>query len=234
MRRKTHNELPFLEFDYRTFFRYCLVTIDMLCCPDALLCRHRSKMKISYNRLCLTTSLRIWISLFFISIISTYLFSNCFLTNQSPLLVPTCPYTSFTKPDLIEFGNSSYFLHNYPEFICPQNFRNLADWIYGWPKNVFDEELEYFGKDNRSLVPYLPYGSIFYVKTDMLPQFFTGIYPYVLNEFVLITGQGDASAPSNYLYYLHRSDSKIIHWFGQNGDIYSSNSQKFTHIPIGK
>ncbi|CAF1175070.1 unnamed protein product [Rotaria sordida] len=33
--------------------------------------------------------------------------------------------------------------------------------------------------------------------------------------------------------YLERTDSKIIHWFGQNGIIDASISKKFTHIPIG-
>jgi hypothetical protein len=145
-----------------------------------------------------------------------------------------CSHKSFTTSNRIQFDNSSYFLHHYPHFICPQNFRNLADWIYGWPEGVFDELLEYPMKNNRFILPHLPRGSIIFVKTDSLPSFFSEVYPHVMHEFVLITGQGDASTPSNYLSYLERSDSKIIHWFGQNGDIDALQSEKFTHIPIGE
>ena len=41
-------------------------------------------------------------------------------------------------------------------------------------------------------------------------------------------------APGKYLHYLDDPNSKIIHWFGQNGDIDIGRSERFTHIPIGK
>jgi hypothetical protein len=72
------------------------------------------------------------------------------------------------------------------------------------------------------------------VKTDSVPSFFSDIYPYLLNNFVLITGQGGTQTPGKYLRYLHDADSKIIHWFGQNGDISAARSKHFTHIPVGK
>ncbi|CAF1372513.1 unnamed protein product [Adineta steineri] len=122
---------------------------------------------------------------------------------------------------------------HYSEFICPQNFRNLADWIFGWPNGVFDEKIETTTTNGYHLAPCLPSGSIIYVKTDYLDTFFHSIYPYLTNRFVLITAQGDASAPEKFLSYLHHIDSKIIHWFGQNADIESSKSDRFTPIPIG-
>jgi hypothetical protein len=77
-------------------------------------------------------------------------------------------------------------------------------------------------------------GSIIYVKTDYLDQFFGKVYTYLSNKFVLITGRSNDSSPDRYLSYLENNDSKIIHWYGQNAEIHSSKSNKFTHIPIGK
>jgi hypothetical protein len=145
-----------------------------------------------------------------------------------------CPYSYTIIDKHIVFDHPSYSIHHYPEFICPQNFRNMADWIYGWPKNVFKEQVEDSIRKIRETVEYLPHGSILYIKTDRLPTFFSDIYPYFRNKFVLITAQGDSSAPGPHLHYLERADSKIIHWFGQNGDINASTSERFTHIPIGK
>jgi hypothetical protein len=110
----------------------------------------------------------------------------------------------------------------------------MADWIYGWPENVFDEQVQNSIYKIRETVEYLPHGSIVYVKIDSLSRFFSDIYPHFRNKFVLITGQGDFSAPGQDLHYLEKPDSKIIHWFGQNGDIDVSTSKRFTHIPIGK
>jgi hypothetical protein len=110
----------------------------------------------------------------------------------------------------------------------------MADWIYGWPENVFDEQVENSVRKIRETVEYLPHGSILYIKTDLLPTFFSDIYPYFRSKFVLITAQGDSQAPGPHLHYLERADSKIIHWFGQNGDINASTNERFTHIPIGK
>ena len=145
-----------------------------------------------------------------------------------------CPYSYRILDKRIIFDHPSYSIHHYPEFICPQNFRNMADWIYGWPVGVFDEHVENSLHRIRETVEYLPHGSILYVKTDHLSTFFSDIYPYFRNQFVLITAQGDTSAPGPYLDYLKGANSKIIHWFGQNGDIDASTSKRFTHIPIGK
>jgi hypothetical protein len=110
----------------------------------------------------------------------------------------------------------------------------MADWVYGWPEGVFDEDVQNSANNIHKTVAYLPHGSIVYIKTDSLPIFFSEIYPHFRNQFVLITGQGDLQAPGQHLHYLEKSDSKIIHWFGQNGDINASRTERFTHIPIGK
>ena len=152
----------------------------------------------------------------------------------SPLYLPLCLYSSTITDNRITFDNTSYSIHHYPEFICPQNFRNMADWVYAWPEYLFDEHIETSIDKSTVIVPNLPHGSIIFIKTDGIPSFFWKIYPYLQNKFVLITGQSDYSVPGDYLHYLEKSDSKIIHWFGQNGNIDISTNKRFTHIPIGK
>ncbi len=144
-----------------------------------------------------------------------------------------CPYKTILTYNRLTFDNS-HFLQHFPEFVCPQNFRNLADWIYGWPNGVYDEQLDINTDKEYYIAPCLASGSIIFVKTDYLEKFFGKVYPYLNNEFVLITAQGDASSPDRYLSYLENAESKIIHWFGQNAEIYSPKNSKFTHIPIGK
>ncbi len=175
--------------------------------------------------------LSITVFLLIMIIISQYYLYFKYRKDLNSLL---CPYSYTIIDKRIVFDHPSYSIHHYPEFICPQNFRNMADWIYGWPKNVFKEHVEDSIRKIRETVEYLPHGSILYIKTDSLPSFFSDIYPHFRNKFVLITAQGDSSAPGPHLHYLERADSKIIHWFGQNGDINASTSERFTHIPIGK
>ena len=146
----------------------------------------------------------------------------------------SCRHSSTIIGNRILFDNGSHWIHHYPEFICPQNFRNLADWIYGWPENIFNESIESSVNNKHHAVPDLPDGSIIYIKTDGIPSFFESVYPHLQNKFVLITGQSDISMPGRYLDFLEKPDSKIIHWFGQNGDINASRTERFTHIPIGK
>ena len=78
-----------------------------------------------------------------IIIIPSYLSIYHFSVEISQLYLPLCPYSLKIARDHIIFDDPSYSIHHYPEFVCPQNFRNLADWVYGWPENLFDEHLEY-------------------------------------------------------------------------------------------
>ncbi|CAF3842696.1 unnamed protein product [Rotaria sordida] len=175
----------------------------------------------------------ICVSISMIVIIYRNFANYMFRIEISQLYFPLCQYSSTITDNRIVFDNTSYFIHHYPEFICPQNFRNLADWIYSWPKNTFNEHIENTVNDSYVIVPNLPHGSIIYIQPNGIFTFFRRIYPYLQNKFVLITGQSDYSVPSQYLDYLEKSNSKIIHWFGQNGDINPSKSERFTHIPIG-
>jgi len=141
-----------------------------------------------------------------------------------------CPYSSTLTIDTLRF-DSSHMIRHFPDFVCPQNFRNLADWIYGWP-DQFLEHIEVTTDQGKHIAPCLPHGSIIYVRIWVIDEFFNNVYPHLQNDFVLITGEGDVSSP-NHLELLEARDSKIIHWFGQNGQYDVSKSKKFTHIPIG-
>ncbi len=185
------------------------------------------------NRITMTISRRILLRLWFVFIPILVLLIIIIL-NKSTLPIDCeniCPYSSKLINGNIQF-DSSHIIRHYPNFVCPQNFRNLADWIFRWP-DQFEEHIEKRTENGKLIAPCLPTGSIIYVRIWAIDAFFYSIYPYLINDFVLITGEGDLSSPNN-LQYLERSDSKIIHWFGQNGQYDVSRSKKFTHIPIGK
>ncbi|CAF5114087.1 unnamed protein product, partial [Rotaria sp. Silwood1] len=140
-----------------------------------------------------------------------------------------CPYRSNLTRTHLEF-DSKHFIRHDSEFVCQRNFRNLADWVYGWPSQ-FQEYVDVTTTNGQHIAPCLPHGSIIYVSIWSIGTFFSQVYPHLINNFVLITGEGDVVSPD--IAYLERADSKIIHWFGQNGNIDASRSKKFTHIPIG-
>jgi hypothetical protein len=153
-----------------------------------------------------------------------------FNRTQSHICSHLCSHSSILTQDTLRF-DSSYTIRHFPQFVCPQNFRNLADWVYGWP-DQFLEHIQITTNQGEEIAPCLPSGSIIYVRIWVINEFFTQVYPHLQNDFVLITGEGDMSSPT-HMEYLERSDSKIIHWFGQNGQYDTSRTKKFTHIPLG-
>ncbi len=150
---------------------------------------------------------------------------------QSDECKTLCPYSSKLTNVTVDF-NSSNMIRHFPDFVCPQNFRNLADWVYAWP-NQFHEHVQVTTRQGKQIAPCLPSGSIIYVRVWVMNDFFQTVYPHLQNDFVLITGEGDVSSPT-HLQELEAPNSKIIHWFGQNGQYDVSKSKKFTHVPIGK
>ncbi|CAF1495411.1 unnamed protein product [Adineta steineri] len=174
------------------------------------------------------------VSILMIITMARYFVNHIFPMEISSWYSPLCPYSFRINGNYIVYDNSSYYIHHYPEFICPQNFRNLADWVYGWPPYRSEEKIEYPTSENELNIPNLRNGSIIYVgaRVDSISSFFSNIYPYLTNKFVLITGEGDHPMPGQFLHYLEESDSKITHWFGQNGDIDAKGNERFTHIPI--
>ncbi|CAF3335499.1 unnamed protein product [Rotaria socialis] len=184
------------------------------------------KIKARSNRLYYIIILFVFIFLISNIIYKLLLFNPSRLQNCSEL----CRHSSILTNESLEF-DSLYPIRHYPNFVCPQNFRNLADWVYGWP-DQFDEHIEKTTDQGKIIAPCLLPGSIIYVRIWVINEFFEFVYPYLQNKFVLVTGEGDMSSPV-HMEYLESFDSKIIHWFGQNGQYDVSKSKKFTHIPIG-
>ena len=150
--------------------------------------------------------------------------------NLPPQCAQLCQSTSHFTTDRLWFDSSS--VRHFPDFVCPQNFRNLADWVFGWP-NQFFEHVDSNQNNISAIASCLIPGSIIYSRIAPIETFFDEIYPHLIHNFVLITGEGDQPSPSD-ISYLNRPDSKIIHWFGQNGAIEAGAHPKFTHIPIGE
>lgn len=125
-------------------------------------------------------------------------------------------------------GKKSVF--DWPLYICPQNFRNLADEVFWWRDQDHLESL------SHSEVPcyerQLQDGAIFYVSGWNLNDFFSIVYPYLKHKFILVTGESDLTVPYGHHKHLVMEDSLIIHWFGQNGDN-GGEPMRFSHIPIG-
>lgn len=88
-----------------------------------------------------------------------------------------CFHHSTINGNLLVFDDSASYLHHYPEFTCPQNSRNMADWVINWPVLAFGEEIDEPKTFNQSIIPNLCEGSIIFVKTDHLQTFFSYYYP---------------------------------------------------------
>lgn len=173
--------------------------------------------------------------LFSLAFVSIMYRSTLFSRAKNILFPPSCEtlcsYSTNVTHRYLYFDRD-HLVRHFPNFVCPQNFRNLADWVYGWP-DQFDEHLDTSNDQIQLVASCLPPGSIIYVRIWDIDEFFKNIYPQLINDFVLITGEGDLSSPT-HLEYLNHPQSKIIHWFGQNGQIHAGENTKFTHIPIGK
>lgn len=73
-------------------------------------------------------------------------------------------------------------------------------------------------------------GDTIFVKTDLVPFFFTNVFPRIKYPIILITHNSDHSTPGPFACTL--DDPNLIHWFGQNCDLREPHP-KFTTIPIG-
>lgn len=101
-------------------------------------------------------------------------------------------------------------------YIYGNKFRDLAEYKIDFARCPFDPAQ-------------VPAKSIVYCDVCYLDYFFQAVFYRFKNPFILITHNGDNSAPGNYSRYL--DDPRIIRWFGQNCNIASH--PKFTVIPIG-
>ena len=105
--------------------------------------------------------------------------------------------------------NSSY------PFISGDTFRFFANHIYDETQNKTFSNVSY--------------GDVVFVKPDTLKGFFSHVYPLINTSIVLVTHNGDKSAPNTYRTYL--SDSKILKWYASNPS--ELNHSKIFPIPIG-
>lgn len=104
-------------------------------------------------------------------------------------------------------------------FISGDGFRSIAD-------HVFDETV-------RNLdVSKIKNGDVVFVSNcakQKLERFFLEYHPKIKVKYILITHNGDKSAPREFKKYLE--DENLFLWFGQNPDIL--HHPKFVPIPIG-
>lgn len=105
---------------------------------------------------------------------------------------------------------------NQRPFITGHAFKALADYVIEREECSFDPAT-------------VPPRSVIFVKVDYVGFFFNTIFPRIKQPIILISHNGDYSAPGAYASYL--DDPKLIMWFGQNKDI--DYHPKFRGIPIG-
>lgn len=103
----------------------------------------------------------------------------------------------------------------YLPYISGDAFRHMADHIYD------ETNLPFEPKSVKK-------GDVIFVKVDHVFYFLDHYHKEIANPYILITHNGDNTVPGRCEHYL--DDSKLIRWFGQNGD---TSHPKFTHIPIG-
>ncbi len=101
-------------------------------------------------------------------------------------------------------------------YITGHGFKRFADYV------IEQEQLSFRPERVKR-------GDSIFVKIDFVGYFFTKVFPQITQPIILITHNGDYSAPGHYAHYLEHPN--LIRWFGQNCDI--AEHPKFTPIPIG-
>lgn len=99
---------------------------------------------------------------------------------------------------------------------------NFSTWVDPW-KQCEEDEVSSF-KPDAVLT-----GSIVFVRTFCLTQFFTKVHRFIKNPYILVTHIDDHDIPSGYKNYL--KDPKIIAWFSINALM--QGCAKLIPIPIG-
>lgn len=108
-------------------------------------------------------------------------------------------------------------------FLSRDTLREIADFVLD---NTGQER--FFGGAKPLNVFRVKAGDIIFVQVELLDNFFNNYHPYITSKYVLISHNGDLSAPGKFRNFL--DDDKIIAWFGQNPDCVHP---KFYPIPIG-
>jgi len=78
-------------------------------------------------------------------------------------------------------------------------------------------------------------GSIVYVHSSAILDFYKNYFPKIKHEFVLVSGDSTKTMPYDQLseneFEDFINDRRLLHWFCQNADL--SNHPKFSPIPVG-
>jgi hypothetical protein len=101
-------------------------------------------------------------------------------------------------------------------FISGDSFRANADFTWDELSKDIDPEL-------------VQHGSIIFLKTDFMEEFFTTVHPHIPYPYILVTHNSDFHVPGKYGAYL--DDPKIMAWFGQN--VENCDHPHLHRIPIG-
>ncbi len=101
------------------------------------------------------------------------------------------------------------------DFVSGQIFQSLSDfWIHEQVKQFPVEKMEY--------------GSVIYVKTDLLKHFIRSIHPKIRYPYVLVTHNSDLAIDKKYSSFIE--NPKLIAWHGEN---IAFDHPKLHPIPIG-
>ena len=152
---------------------------------------------------------------------------------------------------------AAYHHMGYDEFVCPSNFRNLAEYVIKWPFDHFHESKDVSVRDwaeplARCLLP----AAIVYAQTtwcefgraakspDDRPcgegdapclRLFHQKESPLRTPIILLTGQSDYNA-HDFCGLAINPDTQtghplLVHWFGQNGNL--PPNPLFSPLPIG-
>ncbi len=126
---------------------------------------------------------------------------------------------------LLQSEPPSQRISGYP-FISGDTFRAIAN-------HIVDETNQPF--DPQKVKPY----DIIFLKTDLVPHFFTNLHPLIPSKYILITHNSDLSPlfltaqdhpRTSYTAEPYLNDPKLVVWFAQNIDLIHP---KLKPIPIG-
>ena len=173
---------------------------------------------------------------------------------------PPTPPTDFAAADNREQVYSTYHTRRYDEFVCPTNFRNLADYLLSFPLNAHRQH----AYDETPLVTVPPFdhtlaqciapASIVYAQAQncarpvdptappcddrqpyMCRQLFHASTSLLHTPVIVITGQSDhptsVHCPLALNHTTNTSHPLLVHWYGQNNDL--PDHPQLSGLPIG-
>lgn len=87
-----------------------------------------------------------------------------------------------------------------------------------------------YDETSQSIAPHdVRAGSVIFVKSDYLAQFFTQVHPQISDPYILISHNSDYSAPASFRNYLN--DTQLKFWYAQNCD--HASAPNLMPVPIG-